>query len=967
MFDRLKRRLGLEVTQENFRVRAEQLNQLIAARPFVIGTNMVLEPLLVWLMWAQMEHGMLLTWLAAVYTAHALGIYDYLSLPKKIQTIGECVHWQRQLLRSFILVGVIWGSTGYLMFAPDSLLLQAFLLCILIGMASGVVASTQTFPLAQQSYVVLVLAPININLFLQGGQGFYLLATMSTLYMVFVLKTGRGQSRNMALSVRRQFENMELLEELKRASDQLALAQRSAKAGVWEWDIVQEKMTWTDELYLLFGLGPRVVEASFDNWHGLIHPDDREKAGAEMAESIRNGTPLFSEYRIVLPDGRCKCIVAIGNSSRNEQGETVSMMGLCYDNTVQKTAQRRAHQAESRYQALIEQAGSALLVHDLDGNLLEVNRQACETHGYSRDQLLCMKIGDVAMGFEADEARTRWESLAIGIPLTFNSTHRRRDGSIFPVEVRLSALMLDEQRVIMALISDISERQRFEDALQRSEERYRTFAEKLPLGIAVLQDGVVKYANNTTTMLIGHPLEDLLGKPFIQLIHEDDRARMIELHRRRMQGEDVEGVFGVKMIRKDGVVRQWELNTSTTEWDGKRSSLSILADITERVALEEAMRQSLRQLEEKELAKTRFLAAAGHDLRQPVAAANLFVDALKNTDPNERQSRLIARLDQSMAVFSDLLERLLDISRFDAGLVKPQIVSFNLIELFSWLDQNFAASAQSRGLDFRFSFPLGKPLIVRTDIGLLRSVMMNLVGNAIKYTASGGVLVTARRRGGHLLLQVWDTGCGIAQEDIGKIFDEFYQVNNPQRNREAGLGLGLSICQRAANLLGGTIRCNSRIARGSVFDLMQPLDGALQPVEHIALPEREEASAARTNPFAGKRIAVLEDDSLVADGLINLLQELGAQVMHFQSAEEAMQQAEIHTADFFLADFSLGARLTGADFLLEIQRRCGKPIRGVLVTGETSSTFIEGIAGLPWPVLHKPVNYAKLSEALSRG
>jgi len=121
--------------------------------------------------------------------------------------------------------------------------------------------------------------------------------------------------------------------------------------------------------------------------------------------------------------------------------------------------------------------------------------------------------------------------------------------------------------------------------------------------------------------------------------------------------------------------------------------------------MEEALRNSVRQLEEKELAKTRFLAAAGHDLRQPVAAANLFVEALKYTEPTPRQNELITKLDQSMTVFSDLLERLLDISRFDAGLVKPQIVSFNLIELFGWLEQNFAEDARGRGWPSVSSFP----------------------------------------------------------------------------------------------------------------------------------------------------------------------------------------------------------------------------------------------------------------------
>jgi PAS domain S-box-containing protein len=963
MFDKLKRKLGLDISQENFHIRAEQLNALIAARPQVIGTAMVAGLLLILLMWQRLNHTLLLSWLAALYLVHAMSIVDWLRSPRKICSIEECRRWQRQLLRSFILVGAFWGSAGFLMFVPDSLVEQAFLLCVLIGMASGFVVSNQTFLLAQQSYVVLILTPITLTLFFQGEEKYYLLATFVSLYMFFVMKAGRDQSRNVELSIRRQFENVELVENQRRVNDQLALAQRAAQAGIWEWDIAKEWMIWTDELYLLFGLDSRTSTASFGTWRDIIHPADREKAEAEVIESFRNGTPLFSEYRIVMPDGQIKCIVALGNSTRNEFGKTVNMTGLCYDNTVQKAAQRRAHHAESRYQTLIEQAGSALLVHDLDGNLLEVNRQACETLGYSREELLQMKLGEISVDFDLANARSRWAQLEAGNPVAFNVMHRRKDGSTFPVEVRISIILLDEQRLVMSLVSDISERVRFEAALQLSEERYRTFAEKLPLGITVLQDGLVKYVNQAMSDLLGYPAEELLENPFGHLIHEEDRAWAIDLHRRRMQGEDVQAAFIVRMIRRDGTVRRWELNTSTSDWDGKRSALAIVSDITERVAMEEAMRNSVRQLEEKELAKTRFLAAAGHDLRQPMAAANLFVDALKNTETTQQQSELIGKLDQSMTVFSELLERLLDISRFDAGLVKPQIVSFNLFELFDWLEQNFAEDARGRGLAFRVFFPMRSPLIVRTDIGLLQSIMMNLVTNAIKYTYWGGVLVAARQRGDHVLLQVWDTGCGIVQADIDKIFDEFYQVGNPQRNREAGLGLGLSIGRRAMALLGNKITCSSEVGRGSVFELMLPLDMEHQRVEHFSEPENA-GEAADKNMFDGKRIVVLEDDKLVAEGLICLLQGVGAEVLHFHNAEEALQQGDI-AAEYFLVDYSLGTKLTGAEFLQEIQRRSGKPIKGVIVTGETSSTFIEGIAGLSWPVLHKPVNYAKLAAALN--
>jgi PAS domain S-box-containing protein len=963
MFDELKRRLGLDITAANLRVRAEQMNALIATRPSVIGVSMLLALLMAWLMWDMVDRSVLSIWLAALYLVHITGIVDLLRSPKRVATVVECRRWQRQLLRSYLLVGAIWGSAAIFLYIPDSLVQQAFLVCILIGMAAGGVAGNPTFLLAQQGYVVLVILPLMVSLLLQGGRDHQMLAVMVGVFLAFISKAGRDQYRNEEVSIRHRFENAELLENLKHANEQLALAQLAARAGIWEWDVARGRMTWTEELFLLFGLDPQRAPASLASWQSLIHPDDRERVGAEMEQAIREGMPLYSEYRIVLPDGQRRAIVAIGNSTRNGQGETVGMMGLCYDNTAQKAAQRRAHQAESRYHALIEQAGSALLVHDFDGKLLEVNHQACETLGYSREELLGMNLAEIDTGLHPQVDRALWEQFAVGHPVTFCAHHRRKDGSIFPAEVRLSSIVLDEQKAIIALITDISERLRFEEKLLRSEERYRTFAEKLPLGIAVLQDGLIKYANHATVGLIGYGMDELLDQPFARLIHEDDRPKLMELHRRRMQGEDVEGVFPVKMVRKDGEVRQWELHTSTTEWDGKRSSLAILTDITERVAMEEQMRLSLRQLEEKELAKTRFLAAAGHDLRQPVAAANLFVDALKSTGPSERQSMLINRLDQSMTVFSDLLERLLDISRLDAGLIKPEIVSFDLAELFGWLEQNFAGNAQARGLEFRIAFTLRRPLIVRTDIGLLRSVTMNLVGNAIKYTSRGGVMLTARLRGDRLLLQVWDTGCGIAEADREKIFDEFFQVSNPQRNREAGLGLGLSIGKRAMSLLGGEITCRSRVGRGSVFQILLPLDQEQQKVAHFDAGEDADLFASK-HLFRDKRVAVLEDDSLVAEGLINLLQEQGAQVMHFMSAEEAMEWNDIHAVDYYLADYSLGGELTGADFLQLVQGRAAQPIKGVLVTGETSSHFIESIAGLPWPVLHKPVNYAKLALAL---
>lgn len=387
-------------------------------------------------------------------------------------------------------------------------------------------------------------------------------------------------------------------------------------------------------------------------------------------------------------------------------------------------------------------------------------------------------------------------------------------------------------------------------------------------------------------------------------------------------------------------------------------------DMSARVAAELALTESMRQLEQKEQAKTRFLAAAGHDLRQPVTAASLFVYALKLTSPTPRQSELIEQLSSSMVTFSDLLERLLDISKFDAGLVKPKLISFDMAEIFSWLEQNFAQVALDKQLRFRFYFPMNKALIVRTDIGLLKSVLMNLVSNAIKYTSRGGILVSARIHAGKVLLQVWDTGIGISAENRSHIFDEFYQIANPQRSREGGLGLGLSICKRAAFLLGSDVACRSRLGSGSAFALSLPLDNEYQFSER--LPAKSVPSVVNSElRVRGKSIVVVEDDDLVAAGLVSLLREMGAVVRHFNNAEEALSQKDVAGADYFIVDYALGGELNGFQFLSTIQQRQNKPIRAVVITGETSTQFIKNISDSPWPVLHKPINFAKLAICLS--
>jgi CheY-like chemotaxis protein len=263
-----------------------------------------------------------------------------------------------------------------------------------------------------------------------------------------------------------------------------------------------------------------------------------------------------------------------------------------------------------------------------------------------------------------------------------------------------------------------------------------------------------------------------------------------------------------------------------------------------------------------------------------------------------------------------------------------------------------------------FRLPKNRGLILNTDIGLLKSVLMNLLSNAIKFTQEGGVLVSARIHNGQALLQVWDTGMGIPQENFAHIFDEFYQINNPQRDRNHGLGLGLSIVKRALTLLDSEIVCRTVLDKGSVFSFSLSLDNTAHHVPHPAANELVLEDMLDDSFTRGKKIVVVEDDALVAQGMISWLEAMGANVRFFLKAEDALAYEGIGNADCYVADYMLGGKYNGIEFLNRLREKLGRPVNAVLVTGDTSPAFVQAVAKCDWQVLYKPVNPARMIVTL---
>jgi signal transduction histidine kinase/CheY-like chemotaxis protein len=381
----------------------------------------------------------------------------------------------------------------------------------------------------------------------------------------------------------------------------------------------------------------------------------------------------------------------------------------------------------------------------------------------------------------------------------------------------------------------------------------------------------------------------------------------------------------------------------------------------ERVTL--SLEEALEKLTEKEQAKSNFFAAASHDLRQPIHAMRLFLDSLRREDDKVVQTQLIDSIEASSQSLNELLDALLDISKLDAGAVVPELDVINIDEVFARLDANFSALALKRKLRFKLWYPQ-RPLTLHTDLRLLNIILANLTGNALKNTRHGGVLVSFRTRGEYGVFQIWDSGIGIDEEHLERIFEEFYQINNPNRDRAKGLGLGLAIARRVSHLLGYQLKCRSVVNRGTVFEVLIPRAA-------LHAPEQPLLKAADDEPvpideFEGKRLVVLEDDTLVATALKEWLLGIGCTVSTYARGEAALAAADIAEADYYIVDYQLAGDMSGVDFLGALRQRRKTPIRAVVVSGNTSTRFIESTELLPWPILFKPADPVAMLTRLAQ-
>ncbi len=385
---------------------------------------------------------------------------------------------------------------------------------------------------------------------------------------------------------------------------------------------------------------------------------------------------------------------------------------------------------------------------------------------------------------------------------------------------------------------------------------------------------------------------------------------------------------------------------------------------THRSELERRIREATADLAAKKdmaeranQAKSRFFAAASHDLRQPLHALSLFVAALKARNQQPEAQILIDNIEASTAAMELLFNALLDISRLDAGTIEAHPVHFPLHKLLLDLDQQFSALAAEKQLRLRFR-PCDVTLY--SDPLLLERILANLIANAIRYTDDGGVLVACRRRGRSIRLSVIDTGRGIAPDQQESVFQEFVQLHNPARDRSKGLGLGLAIVSRLGRLLGHRVDLRSRPGHGSTFSLDIPCGDA----RLIQAPSP--ASAAGPIP-TDALVLLVDDENAILRGMAELFDNWNIDLVTAHSTDEAEHWLDSigRVPDVIVSDYRLPDDTDGIEVITRLRRKFGRDIPAILVTGDTAPDTILRISQAGFPLLHKPLRPAKLRALLT--
>jgi len=736
--------------------------------------------------------------------------------------------------------------------------------------------------------------------------------------------------------------------ESRAKEEEFRLMLRASLDGFWILDLLGRFLEVNDAYCRMIGysrdelLGMEVadIEATEDAKEIARHVRKVQATGSERFETrhrARDGGVLDMEVSVThttLNGGRLYCFL------RNI--------------TERKRAEDSLRETAELLQSHINNSPMAFVAWDDNYRVTQWSGEAERMFGWSAGETLGTPLMELDMVYpedvpvvQATMARLAGADSRYVVSANRNVT---KDGRVIDCVWYNTVLAKEDGTMasIMSQVLDVTEQKRAERELKDSEQRFKTLAAATYEGVAITAQGRFLDVNERLTRMLGYERHELIGMHVTDVIPPEQRDKvMANINAGRESNQEH------AMLCKDGSRVMVEAHGQTIRHDGVPIRLTAIRDTTMHRNTEQALRAAMDEAERANEAKSRFLAAASHDLRQPLSALKLYVGVLRSKLGAEDQ-QLLASMQECVGGLGNLLSKLLDLSKLDAGVVQPRVRNFALDDLVNKVVAAHSPEAEAKGLSLR-SGRFG--LTARTDSVLYQRIIGNLVANAIRYTERGGVLIGCRRRQGRRWVEIWDTGIGIPRDKIGEIFEEFKQLGDEARTH--GSGLGLTIVAKTAEVLELEIRVRSRPGRGSMFAIELPLGRRAQ----AAIPARSRRLGQ------GVRIAVVDDNPIVLQALVCGLESVGHDVVAAATGRDLLTRLGSLAPDIMVCDYRLAGGETGFDVITSAREEFGEELPAVIITGDTDPKLMRSMTRQGILILHKPVELedlqARIEEAMN--
>ncbi|MBV8094822.1 MAG: PAS domain S-box protein, partial [Acetobacteraceae bacterium] len=773
-------------------------------------------------------------------------------------------------------------------------------------------------------------------------------------------------------------------EALRENRSRLRAALAASRTGTFRWDIRTSALEWDTNLDRLFGLPPGRTARSIGNFLELIHPDDRPAVQVEIERSAQQSADFAYDFRVIWPDGSIHWLSDKGRVFCDKAGRALYMTGACTDITDRKQAEAALRESELLKSAILESALDCIITIDAGSRIIEYNPAAERTFGYPRDAVMGREMPELIIPAEYREKHREGierylasgKGPMLGRRLTMEAI--RADRGRFPVELAITSTGAGQNPRFTAYLRDITLRKRGEERLRESEARFRTLADAIPqLAWATAPDGAITWYNRRWYEYTGTALEEMAGWGWKKVHHPDYVAGVEARFRQALaSGEPWEDTFPLK--GKDGRYR-WFLSRAVpirAEPDPGNPEARILGwfgtntDITELREAELELIAAKEAAEEANRAKSQFIANMSHELRTPLSAIIGYTEMLEEeaSDAPEFGGFLedLGKIEANARHLLALINDVLDLSKIEAKRMEIHPETFDVAELVQELGRTVQSLVEKRSntLEIRCAPGLGT---MHSDVTRVRQCLLNLLSNAAKFTERGQITFSAARptEGGRdwLVFQVSDTGIGMTQEQLGKLFQRFAQADSSTTRRFGGTGLGLALTRAFARMLGGDVEVQSTPGQGSTLTLRLPaVIGAETPVPQQRVVASADELAA--NGDGRTVVLVVDDDPGTRDLISRFLERKGFFVRLASNGAAGLALArEFHPRAMLLDVMMPG--MDGWAVLSALKAdpaTADIPVIMVSIVNERSLAFSLGAADY----LTKPLRWDRLKAAVER-